>query len=176
MPQPIRTLYTEVYDSPCGTLLLGDCEGQLCLCDWMLNRARRERIDRRVAAATQAVFQAGETPLTREAIKQLQAYFEGERDSFTLPIWPIGSPFQQEVWKALQQIPYGSTCSYRDVAVRIGRPEAVRAVANAIGANPLSLLIPCHRVIGQNKRLTGYAGGLEAKQQLLLLETRHRSV
>ena len=114
--------------------------------------------------------------MTREAIKQLQAYFEGERDSFTLPIWPIGSPFQQEVWKALQQIPYGSTCSYRDVAVRIGRPEAVRAVANAIGANPLSLLIPCHRVIGQNKRLTGYAGGLEAKQQLLLLETRHRSV
>ena len=105
--------------------------------------------------------------MLQEACAQLHQYFEGERQTFTLPLRLVGTAFQQEIWEVLRKIPYGQTCSYAAIAQQIGRPRAVRAVANAIGANPLSLLIPCHRVIGSSGKLTGYAGGLEAKRLLL---------
>ena len=125
---------------------------------------------RRMQKELHAVFLPCDTPLLREARMQLQAYFEGERQTFTLPLRLVGTAFQQEIWEVLRKIPYGQTCSYAAIAQQIGRPRAVRAVANAIGANPLSLLIPCHRVIGSSGNLTGYAGGLKAKRLLLAKE------
>lgn len=110
------------------------------------------------------------TALTDLAAVQLNAYFGGERQGFDLPLNAAGTPFQQSVWRALCAIPYGETRSYRELAEAIGNPSAVRAVARANGANPLSIVVPCHRVIGSDGTLTGYAGGLEMKARLLILE------
>lgn len=108
-----------------------------------------------------------------EARAQLDAYFAGKRASFALPLAAAGTPFQQQVWRALQDIPCGETISYGELARRIGQPSAARAVGAANGQNPLAIVVPCHRVIGSNGALTGYAGGLNIKQALLQLEARH---
>ncbi|MFK2825391.1 methylated-DNA--[protein]-cysteine S-methyltransferase [Bacillus sp. B190/17] len=105
---------------------------------------------------------------------ELREYFEGTRQSFSFPIDIKGTPFQEEIWKALKQIPYGNTYSYSDIAERIQKPKAVRAVGTAIGANPVLITIPCHRVIGKNGAITGYRGGIEMKQYLLQLESQHK--
>ena len=102
--------------------------------------------------------------------EQLQQYFAGERTDFDLPLAPVGTPFQEEVWRALREIPYGETASYGELAARIGRPSAARAVGMANGSNPISIVLPCHRVIGASGNLTGYAGGVERKRFLLDLE------
>ena len=99
------------------------------------------------------------TGLLGEAVQQLQAYFAGERTAFDLPLAPEGTPFQIEVWTALQTIPFGETAAYSAIAARIGRPDAVRAVGAANGQNPVPIVIPCHRVIGANGSLTGFGGG-----------------
>ncbi len=109
-------------------------------------------------------------PLLTEAQQQLQQYFTGTRQQFSLPFELHGTEFQKQVWCALTKIPFGYTASYQDLAIAIGRPKAVRAVGATNGKNPLSIVIPCHRVIGANGKLTGYAGGIERKQQLLELE------
>jgi methylated-DNA-[protein]-cysteine S-methyltransferase len=114
--------------------------------------------------------------LSFEVMTQLQQYFNGERYEFDLPLAPEGTPFQLEVWGALEKIPYGETISYLDLAKRIGKPAAVRAVGAANGANPLPIVIPCHRVIGNNGKLTGYGGGLEKKQYLLSMESLYRGL
>ena len=106
----------------------------------------------------------------KEAIGQLQAYFEGKLKAFDLPLRLEGTAFQIDVWSALQEIPYGETVSYAEIARRIGRPKAVRAVGAANGQNPVSIIVPCHRVIGSNGSLTGYGGGLKNKEALLALE------
>jgi O-6-methylguanine DNA methyltransferase len=103
-------------------------------------------------------------------VSQLSEYFSGKRRDFTLDLAPKGTPFQLAVWNELLRIPYGSTISYAELARRIGKPSAVRAVGAANGANPIPVIIPCHRVIGANGTLTGYGGGLERKQWLLALE------
>lgn len=105
-----------------------------------------------------------------EVARQLDEYFAGKREIFDVRLAPLGTPFQREVWQALQRIPYGTTCSYSDLAGQIGRPRAVRAVGTANGVNPIAIIVPCHRVIGSNGTLTGYAGGVERKQMLLELE------
>ena len=102
---------------------------------------------------------------------QLKEYFEGKRKQFTVKLFIEGTPFQKKVWAALQEIPYGATCSYKEQSVAVGMAKAVRAVASANGANPVSIVIPCHRVIGSNGQLTGYGGGLWRKKFLLELET-----
>ena len=101
------------------------------------------------------------------AVNQLNEYFSGLRTAFDLPIKPKGTPFQQKVWKALCEIPFGKTISYLDLAKQLGDPKAIRAVASANGKNPLWIIIPCHRVIGSDGSLTGYAGGLRRKEWLL---------
>ncbi|HMJ21899.1 MAG TPA: methylated-DNA--[protein]-cysteine S-methyltransferase, partial [Terriglobales bacterium] len=111
-------------------------------------------------------------PLT-ETIRQLQAYFAGELENFNLPLAPEGTPFQKEVWQRLCDISYGQTISYGELARRIGNPKASRAVGLANGSNPIPIVIPCHRVIGSNGKLTGYGGGLPIKEKLLALE-RHQ--
>lgn len=113
-------------------------------------------------------------PLIDQAFSQIESYFRGERQTFTFPFKiKNGTPFQREVWQALQQIPYGKTISYSELAEKIGRPRAVRAVGMANHNNPLPIIIPCHRVIGRNGTLTGYAGGLSVKEKLLKIESRH---
>ena len=114
-------------------------------------------------------------PVLRRAGMQLDGYFRGRRRSVDLPLCASGTPFQRAVWQALLEIPYGETRSYADIARRIGRPKAVRAVGTANGANPVSIIVPCHRVIGTDGSLTGYAGGLENKHKLLALESRART-
>jgi methylated-DNA-[protein]-cysteine S-methyltransferase len=104
------------------------------------------------------------------AREQLGEYFAGERTEFDLPLAPVGTPFQEEVWSALREIPYGQTASYGELAERIGRASASRAVGMANGRNPISIVVPCHRVIGASGALTGYAGGVERKRFLLELE------
>jgi methylated-DNA-[protein]-cysteine S-methyltransferase len=108
----------------------------------------------------------------RDAVLQLAQYFAGERTRFDLPLGASGTTFQQQVWSALHTIPYGATATYRDIATAIGSPKAVRAVGLANGRNPISIIVPCHRVVGANGTLTGYGGGLAAKQLLLELESR----
>jgi len=107
-----------------------------------------------------------------EAISQLHAYFTGERENFDLQLAPQGTPFQLAVWHRLCDIPYGETISYGQLASRIGNPKASRAVGLANGSNPIPIVIPCHRVIGSNGKLTGYGGGLPIKEKLLALERR----
>jgi len=109
-------------------------------------------------------------PLLREAAAQLAAYFARRLRVFDLPLAPHGTPFRRAVWEALLGVPWGTTASYGDIARRIGRPRAVRAVGAANGANPLPIIIPCHRIVGADGSLTGFAGGLSTKAQLLTLE------
>jgi methylated-DNA-[protein]-cysteine S-methyltransferase len=113
--------------------------------------------------------------LLDRAIEEVDEYFAGKRTEFSIPLAPEGTPFQHDVWNALKAIPFGETRSYMDVAAAIGKPKAVRAVGAANGKNPLGIIVPCHRVIGADGSLTGYAGGMERKKFLLDLE-RHRFV
>lgn len=115
-------------------------------------------------------------PKLHAAARELDEYFAGTRHRFDVPLRPSGTPFQLEVWGALLAIPYGETASYAEIARRIRRPRAVRAVGAANGANPLAIIVPCHRVIGSHGDLTGYGGGLPAKRWLLAHERRHAPV
>lgn len=107
---------------------------------------------------------------TKQAVEQLKQYFAKQRQQFSLTLAPIGTPFQQRVWQQLQTIPFGETASYLDIATALNKPTACRAVGAANGKNPISIVVPCHRIIGANGKLTGYAGGLERKAALLALE------
>ena len=118
----------------------------------------------------------GETDLLKETLRQMGEYFSGTRREFTLPLAPRGTAFQMKVWNALSAIPYGQTRSYRDIALHAGSPSATRAVGGANHRNPISIIIPCHRVIGANGSLTGYGGGLDKKEALLALEHGERLV
>lgn len=123
------------------------------------------------AVAPDPSWQEDAAPL-QEPIRQLRAYFAGELETFDLALAPQGTPFQQKVWGELCLIPYGETISYGELAKRIGNPKASRAVGLANGSNPIPIIIPCHRVIGSNGKLTGYGGGLPIKEKLLALERR----
>jgi methylated-DNA-[protein]-cysteine S-methyltransferase len=148
------------FESPLGWLLLvGDGE--------RLTGLRFPRPDGEPAAAPEGQERAD--PF-REVARQLAAYFAGDLRHFDLPLAPEGTPFQQQVWEALQRIPYGDTISYGELACRIGKPEASRAVGAANGRNPIPVVIPCHRVVGADGSLTGFGGGIEAKRALLELE------
>lgn len=111
-----------------------------------------------------------ETPLIKQLRLELGEYFAGKRKFFNIKLAPKGTQFQQKVWAALQEIPYGKTVSYKDIAIKIGNHKAVRAVGMANNRNPLAIIVPCHRVIGSNGQLVGYAGGIEMKKYLLNLE------
>jgi methylated-DNA-[protein]-cysteine S-methyltransferase len=111
-----------------------------------------------------------ETPLLKRAGKELKEYFEGKRKTFDLPLAPAGTEFLKKVWTALQDIPYGRTCTYKEIAESVGNPKACRAVGMANNRNPIPFIIPCHRVIGANGKLVGYAGGLEMKEKLITME------
>ncbi len=147
-------------DSPLGPILLasnGSFLKRLAFLDAPIESAQ----------ATDSILQ--------KAQQQINEWLQGQRQMFDVPCDPDGTPFQKTVWAALLTIPFGTTCSYGDVAKKIGKPTAARAVGAANGQNPIALIIPCHRVIGANGTMTGYAFGIEKKQQLLKLESERRA-
>jgi methylated-DNA-[protein]-cysteine S-methyltransferase len=149
-------------ESPIGTLLISGNAGGLQQILFSTNGSR---------SCPDPAWRE-DTSAFDEVIRQLRAYFAGELENFDLPLMPQGTPFQQNVWNELQKIPYGGTISYGELARRIGNPNASRAVGLANGSNPIPVVIPCHRVIGSNGKLTGYGGGLPIKEKLLALEKR----
>lgn len=160
----MTTLY-HYHETPIGSLLLAGDGDNLTLLGFPEGSMAR-RHDKH--------WRARREPF-REVIVQLDAYFGGELQQFDLPLAPEGTAFQQRVWSALQEIPYGETWSYGELARHIGRPTASRAVGAANGLNPIPVIIPCHRVIGANGRLTGFGGGLPTKEYLLSLEAESRA-
>lgn len=162
-------IITRIYESPCGTLMLGSFGDKLCLCDWQVEK-HRDHVDNRLRRLLDAEFLDGPSAVIDTAIAQLDEYFAGTRQEFNVPVLFAGTDFQKKVWNALLTIPFGNTVSYREIGRRIGMPKAVRAVANANGANSISIFVPCHRVIGSDNTLTGYGGGLATKEFLLKLE------
>ena len=159
----------QYFNSSCGLFVLASFGDKLCLCDWS-NNPCAERNKRRIERYLNASFKIETTSVLEEAKRQLDGYFAGNRKAFTIPLHLVGTDFQQQVWNELLNIPDGAATSYKEIAQNISKPKAVRAVAGAIGANGISILIPCHRVIGSDKSLTGYAGGLKAKKMLLQIE------
>lgn len=155
-----ETLYYDTLPSPLGMLtLVADTQGRLR--EICFEAEQRPRADE--------PWQRDTTRLA-QARQQLTEYFAGTRREFTLPLQPQGTVFQQSVWQALLRIPFGATSSYGELAQRIGKPTAMRAVGAANGRNPIPIIVPCHRVIGADGSLTGYSGGLWIKQKLLALE------
>lgn len=161
MPAIVADLSAIRIDSPLGQLTATASERGLRTLEFP-----RESIDPRAAMTGEE----SSNPHLRLLAEQLAAYFAGSREPFTVALDPVGTPFQHEVWAALVAIPHGQTRSYAEVARAINRPDAVRAVAAANGDNPIAILVPCHRVIGKDGTLTGYAGGLWRKELLLKLE------
>jgi methylated-DNA-[protein]-cysteine S-methyltransferase len=157
----MSTFFTEM-PSPIGPLLLASNDSGL----------RMIRFNRSRPASRPDPAWKKDAAALKEPIRQLRAYFAGELEEFDLPLAPQGTPFQLEVWMRLCDIPYGETISYGELARRIGNPKASRAVGLANGSNPIPIIIPCHRVIGSNGKLTGYGGGLPIKEKLLALERR----
>ena len=156
-------MYYCYLDTPIGELLLAGDDDALCLVSFPAGAMRRD---------PDADWIYNEKPFAA-ARQQLTEYFAGERREFDLPLKLNGTEFQMSVLQALQQIPYGETTSYADIAERIGRPKAVRAVGAANGRNPIPIIVPCHRVIGSHGDLTGFGGGLDTKEALLRLEAEH---
>ena len=150
-------------------LILGSFDGKLCLADHKY-RKQRSTIDKRLQDNLKAKFVKQSDEVLELTIKQLDEYFDMSRKEFDIPLLLVGSEFQKSVWEALLKIPFGQTRSYKEQAKIVGDEKAVRAVANANGANAISIIVPCHRIIGSNGKLTGYAGGLNLKKKLLELE------
>lgn len=164
-----KAILTMTYHSPCGDLLLGSYEEALCLCDWA-SKPKRAVTDAMIRRLSEAEYIAMPSEVTRLAARQLDEYFAGRRRYFDVPLRMFGTEFRRRVWQAIGEVPYGDTISYGELAERVGDSRAVRAVAAAVGANPVSIFVPCHRIVGRDGALVGYAGGLEAKRRLLELE------
>lgn len=165
----------QYFSTPFGDMILGSYEGKLCMADWRY-RKMRESVDRRVQKGLNAIFVKEESSVLKQAKEELEAYFKGKCQTFETPLLLVGTAFQKNVWEALTQIPYAKTISYKTLARSQGHEKAVRAVASAVGANAISIFIPCHRIIGTDGSLRGYAGGLEAKIGLLEIENNLFSV
>lgn len=160
------------FETPCGTLVLGACGGRLYMCDWKI-KGRHIPLPESCGDVDDETVQSG---IIDKAVSQLEEYFRGVRRQFDVSLQLTGTEFQQKVWRLLLEIPYGETLSYGEVARQAGCPRGVRAVANAIGSNRLSVFVPCHRVVGSDGSMTGYAGGIEAKRMMLRIEENHRNI
>ena len=161
----MKTFYT-YFDSPIGALLLAGNSNGLSLLGFPQGKMQRRHESDWIEAAS----------AFHDVKDQLSKYFAGTLDAFTVPLSPMGTSFQLQVWQGLQQIPYGETWSYWQLASHIKKPKAARAVGAANGVNPIPIIIPCHRVIGSNGKLTGFGGGLETKEFLLKLESQRSTL
>lgn len=162
-------------ETPIGEMIAMATDEGLC----MLEFADKKGVDQEMQVLVKAVgevasFAEDSHPILIRLEEELQSYFNGNLDSFTVPLAPIGTPFQKSVWEALQTIAYGDTCSYGFIARQIENPKGVRAIGLANGRNHIAIVIPCHRVIGANGKLTGYAGGLWRKEWLLEHERKYQ--
>jgi methylated-DNA-[protein]-cysteine S-methyltransferase len=158
--------YKTSFDSPVGKLTLVATDIGLRAVLWPDDEPRRVKLPSPIAEST-------DNPILTRIVTQLQEYFAGHRTDFDLPLDLRGTEFQQLAWRSLASIPYGQTATYGEQAKRIGRPKAVRAIGAANGRNPVSIVLPCHRVVGADGSLTGFAGGLDAKRQLLEIEVQY---
>ena len=157
------------YKTKFGEFVLGSFEGKLCLLDYRYRRMRKT-VDNRIQKGLNAEYIEQDNEVLQKTRKQLEEYFNRERKIFDIPLLTVGTDFQKEVWNALLKVPFGKTSTYLKLAKDLGNEKAVRAVAGANGANAIGIIIPCHRIIGSNGELTGYAGGLAVKKRLLKLE------
>jgi len=171
MRAPARVAWIAGVDTPIGEMIAGATDTHLVLLEFAHRRTLDVQLER-LSRATGFTLERGESRIVRELRLELAEYFRGERKDFTTPLDARGTPFQMRVWSELRRIPSGTTTSYARLALSVGQPTAVRAVARANGDNPISILIPCHRVIGSDGSLTGYGGGLWRKRKLLDLEAR----
>lgn len=169
----MRIVNLHTYQSPLGELLLGSFQESLCMCDWKYRKTRKT-INARIQEGLDAHFEESESEVISQTVEQLEEYFRGERKEFSLPLLMIGTEFQQSVWNELIKIPFGETDTYLGLTNKIGNLKTIRAVAAANGANAISIIVPCHRIIGSDGNLVGYAGGLESKKKLLQLENKDK--
>lgn len=146
-------------DTPIGKLCIGEKDGAITRVTW--EHIPKEHV-------------LEKTELIQTCKQQLDEFFEGERREFDIPLQPGGTEFQKKVWNALREIPYGETCSYKDIAVAVGNPKAARAVGMANNRNPIAVIVPCHRVVGANGKMVGYAAGIDKKVWLLDLEKQNK--
>ncbi|MFV1977242.1 MAG: methylated-DNA--[protein]-cysteine S-methyltransferase [Candidatus Scalindua sp.] len=159
----------QYYKTKIGELILGSFDGKLCLLDFRY-RKMRKTVDNRIKKGLNVNFVEHDDEILEKAREQLDEYLNGNRKEFDIPLLTVGTDFQKSVWNALMKVPYGTTSTYLQLAKNINNDNAVRAVANANGANSISIIIPCHRIIGSDGELVGYGGGLPVKKRLLRLE------
>jgi methylated-DNA-[protein]-cysteine S-methyltransferase len=173
MPEPLKFL-TDRFDTPIGEMIIvADHDGNLRAVEWTDHEERLQKSLRLHYGRNGFKLEPSHNPSGLSDV--MKRYFEGELSAITeLPVRTAGTPFQREVWRALREIPHGTTVSYGKLAKQIGRPNAVRAVGLANGSNPIGVVVPCHRVIGSNGSLTGYGGGIERKRWLLEHENKHQ--
>ncbi len=172
MTTPNSNLIFKEVKTPIGEMVFGSSENGLCLLDFKYRKSFPS-ILKRIKEFFGDDITYGTSSIIELTEKELQAYFRGDLKQFSIPLDLRGSEFQLQVWKALLQIKYGRTVSYLDIANKMKRPKAVRAIANANGQNGIAIIIPCHRVIGSDGSLTGYGGGVPIKKKLLSLESKH---
>jgi methylated-DNA-[protein]-cysteine S-methyltransferase len=165
----MKQINIQYYKTKYAKFILGSFENKLCLLDFKY-RKMRTTVDDRLKKGFNAEFVEQDNEILKETRKQLDEYFNMTRKEFEIPIITVGTDFQKSVWKGLLDIPYSTTSTYLQLAKNIGNEKAVRAVANANGANSIAIIIPCHRIIGTNGELTGFGGGLPLKKRLLNLE------
>ncbi|WP_353073817.1 methylated-DNA--[protein]-cysteine S-methyltransferase [Tunturiibacter gelidiferens] len=173
MPEPL-SLLTDRFDTPIGEIIIvADHDGNLRAVEWTDHEERLQKSLRLHYGRNGFKLEPANNPSGLSNV--MKRYFAGELAAINeLPVRTAGTPFQREVWRALRQIPHGTTVSYGKLAEQIGRPKAVRAVGLANGSNPIGVVVPCHRVIGSNGSLTGYGGGIERKRWLLEHENKHQ--
>jgi methylated-DNA-[protein]-cysteine S-methyltransferase len=165
----MKSINIQYYKTKYAEFILGSFENKLCLLDFKY-RKMRATVDNRLKKGFKAEFVEQDNEVLKETRKQLGEYFNMIRKEFEIPLITVGTDFQKSVWEGLQNIDYGTTSTYLQLAKNIGNEKAVRAVANANGANSIAIIIPCHRIIGTNGELTGFGGGLPLKKRLLELE------
>ncbi len=162
----------QFYKTKLGDLILGSFNEKLCLLDFRY-RKMRKAVDTRIKNGLNAEFVENNNETIKQAKIQLDEYLNGVRKEFNLPLLVVGTEFQKSVWKTLMKVPYGCSSTYLQLAKDISNEKAVRAVASANGANSMSLIVPCHRIIGSDGKLVGYGGGLSVKKRLLNLEQKN---
>jgi len=165
----MKKIDIQYFKTPVGELILGSYDNRLCMADWRYRKMRKS-IDDRLQKGLDAEYVEESSKVIEESKRELDEYFDFKRKVFDIPLLMVGTKFQKSVWQELLETPFGTTVSYLQLAKKIGNEKAVRAVASANGANAISIIIPCHRIIGSDGSLTGYAGGLAAKKKLLALE------
>jgi len=170
----MNQINTRYHSTQIGEVILGSFHGKLCLLDFVKGKTRGT-VEDRMRRVLDAELVERDDEILEKTRTQLDEYLKGCRTEFDIPLLMVGTDFQESVWNALLKVPYGATSTYLQLAKDVGNERAVRAVGNAMAANPISIIVPCHRVVGSDGELVGYGGGLSLKRRLLTLEQRNAS-